>query len=79
MFEATIFEKVLAILSPMFYIAVLGGIAIRQMKHEQKRWNSGACRLCHSPWIRFDIDSQGGRGYKCACGCYIWISYPVDK
>lgn len=48
---------------------------------EKRQWNNGVCPHCHSTWKRFDTDSQGGRGYKCACPRrrYIWISWPVDK
>lgn len=47
--------------------------------HERKTWNNGVCPNCCSTWEIFDVDSQGGRGYKCACRRYIWISYAVDR
>lgn len=38
-------------------------------------WNKGICRENGQPWIYFDTDSQGGRGYK--SGKYVcWISWP---
>ena len=48
---------------------------------EKKLWNYGWCPSCHSRWMQFDTDSQGGRGYKCVCNPVrrIWISYGVDK
>lgn len=47
---------------------------------ERRRWNKGRCPKCDGTWNLFDMDSQGGRGYKCSCGEYIWISWPgVDK
>lgn len=48
---------------------------------EKKLWNGGTCPLCQNAWIKFDVDSQGGRGYKCSCAParYIWISYSVDR
>lgn len=47
--------------------------------HEKKEWNNGHCSRCQSLWVCFDVDSQGGRGYKCLCGRHIWISYKVDR
>lgn len=45
---------------------------------DYKNWNHGICKKNGKPWVCFDVDSQGGRGYK-AGNCSIWISYPVDK
>ena len=44
-------------------------------------WNKGYCKTCKNKWVRFDTDSQGGRGYNCMCaGNHLWVSYPrVDK
>jgi hypothetical protein len=47
---------------------------------EKKTWNNGICEITGEPWIRFDMDSQGGRGYKSIDGnsgetFYTWISY----
>ena len=48
---------------------------------ESMDWNDGGCSHCESKWIRFDVDSQGGRGYKCNCAYrHIWISWPsIDR
>ena len=48
---------------------------------ESKLWNGGRCSHCENRWIRFDVDSQGGRGYKCRCDYrHVWISYPsIDR
>jgi hypothetical protein len=48
---------------------------------EKKSWNNGVCADCQTPWENFDMDSQGGRGYKCRCLGFhhTWISWPVDK
>lgn len=43
---------------------------------ERRDWNGGLCRWCGSPWVYFDTDSHGGRGYSCGEGHSIWISYP---
>ena len=38
------------------------------------------CPHCNRKLINFDMDSQGGRGYKCDCGYQTWVSYKcVDK
>lgn len=44
-------------------------------KSEKKLWNDGICKETGEPWVSFDVDSQGGRGYKSG-GHTIWISYP---
>ncbi len=50
---------------------------------ERRVWNGGLCAKCYTFWTMFDMDSQGGRGYRCS-GCAetrrIWISWPgVDR
>lgn len=45
---------------------------------DHKDWNNGICKKNGKPWVCFDVDSQGGRGYK-AGKHSIWISYPVDR
>lgn len=48
--------------------------------NDYKEWNHGLHRDCGTPFVLFDHDSQGGRGYTCRkCHYYLWISYPVDK
>lgn len=46
---------------------------------ERRAWNGGKCADCARPWMWFDNDSQGGRGYRCD-GCApvrrIWVSWP---
>ena len=47
---------------------------------EKKDFNNGICPHCNNKLRNFDTDSQGGRGYKCNCGYYTWVSYNcVDK
>jgi len=57
-------------------VIVLGAIAAAL--HERKLWNNGICAEYNEPWVHFDNDSQGGRGYKCRDRS-IWISWPVDR
>ena len=48
-------------------------------RHEIKVWNNGVCAKNMIPWKKFDMTSQGGRGYN-AGDEYCWITYPgVDK
>ncbi|HND70157.1 MAG TPA: hypothetical protein PL112_25330 [Candidatus Obscuribacter sp.] len=64
------FTLVIAIL-----LLVSGAVFARNA--EKKVWNNGICAKYGEPWVHFDNDSQGGRGYKCrdeTC----WISYKVD-
>ena len=51
-----------------------------QRNNEKRDYNKGFCPHCLTIWQSFDMDSQGGRGYKCECKPrrYIWISYGVD-
>ena len=52
------------------------GYAVRR---EFRIWNKGICEENNLPWIHFDTDSQGGRGYK-AGDRYCWITCPwVDQ
>lgn len=49
--------------------------------YERRAWNGGVCRGSGRPWIRFDTDSQGGRGYvddpEWGDGVSVcWISWP---
>jgi hypothetical protein len=58
-----------AILAALFMIPVIGFVT------ERRAWNNGICAAYGEPWVHFDNDSQGGRGYKCR-DKRIWISYP---
>ena len=42
-------------------VAFLIGGGIYGHYIENKAWNGGYCSYCGSGWIRFDVDSQGGR------------------
>lgn len=45
---------------------------------ENKVWNNGACPCGKGFWVHFDMNSQGGHGYKCSepnCKTYIWQSW----
>ena len=62
------------------YAMILGilAIGVSGYRSEKKLWNGGQCFKCQAPWRGFDMDSQGGRGYKCMCQPYLvlWVSYP---
>ena len=57
-------------------LAAYGGIWC--YRHEKRLWNGGTCCNTGEPWVLFDRDSQGGRGYVSGSN-RIWISYNVDK
>jgi hypothetical protein len=57
-------------------LMLIGGIWA--FNNEKKEWNNGICAQYGEPWVLFDHDSQGGRGYSCRDRT-IWISYPVDR
>lgn len=59
-------------------VGVIGCLITRHF--EKLMWNNGICKESGKPWIQFDVDSQGGRGYKDKDGSnYMWISYDVDN
>lgn len=62
----------LSVFALFFMLSVIGYFL------ERRAWNGGTCALNGLPWIHFDNDSQGGRGYK-AGEVRIWISWPVDR
>lgn len=58
----------------MFLAGFLACALVASMA-ERYSWNGGICRATGEPWIYFDTDSQGGRGYK--SGEHVtWISWP---
>ena len=60
-------------------LMIAGGLWGRS--NEKKLWNRGFCPECLTIWQGFDMDSQGGRGYRCECKPRrrIWISWGVDQ
>ena len=46
---------------------------------EKKIWNKGYCPKCGEKWIMFDMDSQGGRMYKCKNNHHCVCTYNVDN
>lgn len=63
----------IAILLAMIY----GGM--RQRAREKCEWNNGICATSGQPWIHFDCDFHGARGYEDGCGNWLWVSYRVDS
>jgi len=57
-------------------VAVLAALMGVGWVLERRAWNHGTCSRCGGRWLHFDVDSQGGRGYKCKGGHIVWISYP---
>lgn len=55
------------------------GLGVICWRYEIRKWNRGRCPRCHQPWKSFDVDSQGGVGYTCKCGSYIWLSWINPK
>lgn len=61
-------------------IVTLVCLAIHAREDEKKRYNNGFCPNCGNSLRCFDMDSQGGRMYKCdICGYYTWVTYNVDR
>ena len=55
--------------------SVIWSLAMLAALHDYYVWNNGICRKTNKPWVHFDNDSQGGRGYKSGDHT-CWISYP---
>ena len=66
---------------PVYLGLVLAVIlAYKSYRREKKQYNGGRCRICYGELRHFDNDSQGGRGYCCHNGHYIWICWAgIDK
>ena len=61
-------------------IVVLICLGIYAREDEKKRYNNGFCPNCGNSLRCFDMDSQGGRMYKCdTCGYYTSVTYSIDK
>lgn len=71
--------------SQLKFLIILGAVVVYVLgiflaySFERREWNHGVCRENGLPWVYFDSDSQGGRGYK-AGDRFCWISCPwVDR
>ena len=62
-----------AIAISLFVFAVI--MSVWAWYSEKRDWNNGVCLQTGEYWKYFDMDSQGGRGYR--SGEYVvWISHP---
>jgi hypothetical protein len=67
-----------AIMSSSIFI-IFALLMITGLISEIRIWNNGICKKTGEPWVSFDVDSQGGRGYSSGDQT-CWISYPgVDR
>jgi len=56
--------------------AVFLTVALLARQVEKRAFNGGVCPNCARDWRRYDMDSQGGRGYTCdSCNKGVWVSY----
>ena len=61
------------VLISLLALCFIGGIYAR--KKEIKEFNKGSCQ-CGGKFKTFDMDSQGGTGWKCQkCNKYMWTSW----
>ena len=63
-------------------LAIIGAGIRWTYNYEKRAWNDGICAENGQPWVRYDCDSHGCRGYKAGTGSNppgVWISYGVDK
>jgi len=68
MITETIVVAFIVICAFIFFLVKLGMVA------EKLLWNNGTCMVNEKPWVYFDTDSSGARGYK-AGERVCWISY----
>lgn len=76
--RATIKGQINMITFSICLICILGALFAYARHREKILWNKGACFCGTGFWVSFDMDSQGGIGYKCSnprCNQHIWISY----
>lgn len=63
----------------VFGITCLIGSMISDRRKERKQWNKGICPYCGKEWILYDVDSSGGRMYRCENWHYCSITHNADK
>jgi len=63
----------------ILFLSFIGIGAVWGKIHEKRQWNNGISQKSGEPWVLFDNDSQGGRGYTDNNGNFIWITYSVDE
>lgn len=61
---------------PILFLVAMGVGALWAIRADRRCWNKGVCPTCGRPWRNFDTDSQGGLGYTCGNGHYLWIGWP---
>lgn len=66
----------------MYFILAASAVALTLIvglaasaRREFQEWNGGVDVETGEPWVNFDCDSSGARGYK-SSKRYIWISFP---
>lgn len=68
----------LIIVITLVVIFFMLGIFLIGYLTERKYYNKGICPKCGEKLKFFDMDSQGGRGYKCPkCKYITWVSYSL--
>ena len=71
-------ELLLIFIFGIIIILIIIGIVLTRI-YEKKEWNNGTCPKCGGEFKLFDVDSQGGRMYRCDNWHFCDISYNVDK
>jgi hypothetical protein len=46
---------------------------------ELDEWNKGVCKYSGKPWVYFDTDSSGARGFTDGEDHHVWISWIPRK
>lgn len=59
----------------IIWLIALVAVGYLAYRSDKRTWNGGVAPS-GKPWVRFDTDSQGGRGYTDGDGRYCWISWP---
>lgn len=63
----------------VFGITCFIGSVISDRIKEKKKWNKGICPYCGKEWILYDVDSNGGKLYRCENWHSCSITHNIDK
>ena len=72
-----IFREPILLISTII-LTIIAIMTIIEIYIANKQFNKGICPKCGEKLKFFDMDSQGGRGYKCPkCKYITWVSYSL--
>lgn len=63
----------------VFGITCFIGSVLSDIRKDKKKWNKGICPYCGKEWILYDVDSNGGKLYRCENWHCCSITHNIDK